>query len=85
MSQAAVTRDTDKANAPSADAVRQRRRRQRLEAGAVVIDVAIAASALDWLISCGWLRQEDRADRKAVKAATVALVVHALQQSIRRP
>lgn len=83
MSQKPVTRDTGRA--PSAIAARQRRRRERLEAGTVLIEVAIAASGLDGLVSCGWLRQEDRADRNAVKAATVALVVHVLQQNIRRP
>ena len=84
MSETPVTRDTDRAHAPSADAARQRRRRQRVAAGIVRIDLAIGASGLDGLISCGWLRQEDRGNRIAVKAGLVALTVHAIQRNLRR-
>lgn len=85
MSEPLVPRDTKRAHAPSPDAARQRRGRQRMAAGIVRIDLAIGASGLDGHVSCGWLREEGRADRNAVKAAMAALVIHAIQRNIRRP
>jgi hypothetical protein len=60
------------------DAVRQRRRRERRRRGAMVVQVVIGPAALRDLVSLGWLRDSDLADREAVRDAFVRFARWAL-------
>ena len=63
---------------PSLSATRMRRLRERSKHGSVCIRFEMAPSAVDRLITLGWLKSESRRNPHAVTAALLEFGAHAL-------
>ena len=62
-------------------AERQRRRRERRRRGVMVLQIAISPAAMSDLVRLGWLRDDELADREAVRDGFIQFAKWALRHA----
>jgi hypothetical protein len=73
---------TERRNDPSPGALRMRRFRQRRKQGDVSVEMELYQAGIERLIELGWLRKDNRGNRKAVTEAFLKFAGRAFNMGV---